>query len=146
MTCERQPERPAFIHLRGSRAGGRQPYELDFSPSILYNDIKKGKSHLSYREKRDAFYHSYRLSPDTIEELEDHYRGMMQALAYRILKNHHSAEDAVQEALLSLAQNMDKLDNLHSRRSQNYIYTVTQNRRCPRPQGKTAELQLLRWS
>ena len=64
---------------------------------------------------------------DTIEELEDRYRGMMQALAYRILKNHHSAEDAVQEALLSLSQNMDKLDNLHSRRSQNYIYTVTQN-------------------
>lgn len=64
---------------------------------------------------------------DAIDEVAEIYRAMMHAAAYRILRNHHSAEDAVQEALLSLSQNKDKLDNIHSRRSQNYIYTVTQN-------------------
>lgn len=67
------------------------------------------------------------LIEDGIEEVVRLYRGMMQALTYRILQNYQSAEDAVQEAMLSLSQNMDKLDNIHSRRSFNYIYTVTQN-------------------
>ncbi len=64
---------------------------------------------------------------DTIEELAGLYRTMMQNLAYGILRNHQSAEDAVQDAWFSLSRNMDKLDNLHSRQSQNYIYTVTKN-------------------
>ena len=64
---------------------------------------------------------------DAIDEVEKRYRAMMRNLAYGILRNHQSAEDAVQEALLSLSKNMDKLDNIHSRQSQNYIYTVTKN-------------------
>ncbi len=64
---------------------------------------------------------------DAIDEVAKTYRVMMHAAAYRILRDHQNAEDAVQEALISLSQNMNKLDNIHSRRSQNYIYTVTQN-------------------
>lgn len=73
------------------------------------------------------FFTMIQIIADAIEEVEALYRNMMNAVAYRILQNYHSAEDAVQEALLSLSRNMDKLDNIHSNRSRNYIYTVTQN-------------------
>ncbi len=73
------------------------------------------------------FFTLMQIIADTIEELASLYRTMMQNLAYSILRNHQSAEDAVQEALFNLSQNMDKLDNIHSRQSQNYIYTITKN-------------------
>lgn len=64
---------------------------------------------------------------EELGELKETYEGMMRNLAYRILQNHHSAEDAVQEALISLSSNLDKLDNINSKRSYNYVYTVTKN-------------------
>lgn len=64
---------------------------------------------------------------DAIDEVAEIYRSMMQTTAYRILGDHHRAEDAVQEALLSLSRNMHKLDGIRSDRSRNYVYTVTQN-------------------
>ena len=73
------------------------------------------------------FFSIIQIIADTIEEVEELYRNMMNAVAYRVLQNYHSAEDAVQEALFSLSQKMNKLDNIHSDRSRNYIYTVTQN-------------------
>lgn len=73
------------------------------------------------------FFTLIQIIADTIDEVEKRYRTMMQNLAYSILRNHQSAEDAVQEALFNLSQNMDKLDNIHSRQSQNYIYTITKN-------------------
>ena len=73
------------------------------------------------------FFTIIQLIADEIENLARIYGNMMNALAYRILQNHHSAEDAVQDALVSLSHNMNKLDSLHSKRSYNYIYTVTQN-------------------
>lgn len=73
------------------------------------------------------FFTIIQIITDAIEELAGLYRTMMHNLAYGILRDYQSAEDAVQDALLSLSQNMDKLDNIHSRQSQNYIYTVTKN-------------------
>lgn len=70
------------------------------------------------------FFTIIQLIADEIENLARIYGNMMNALAYRILQNHHSAEDAVQDALVSLSHNMNKLDSLHSKRSYNYIYTV----------------------
>lgn len=64
---------------------------------------------------------------NTIDNLFEEYKAMMRNLSYSILKDHQYAEDAVQESLLILAGNMDKIDNLHSNRSKNYIYTVTKN-------------------
>lgn len=64
---------------------------------------------------------------DTIENLCTEYKYMMTNLAYSILKDYQYAEDAVQESLLILSKNMNKMDSIYSDRSKNYIYTVTKN-------------------
>ncbi len=64
---------------------------------------------------------------DEVAEIYEKYHGMMGYLAFSILKDYQLAEDAVQEALLSISQNIDKLDDIDSDRSRNYIYTVTKN-------------------
>lgn len=65
---------------------------------------------------------------DAFTEMFEKYHLMMKNLAYSILKDYQLAEDAVQESLLSLSKNMDKIDNIHSDRSKNYIYTITKNK------------------
>ena len=65
---------------------------------------------------------------DAFTEMFEKYHPMMKNLAYSILKDYQLAEDAVQESLLSLSENMDKIDNIHSDRSKNYIYTITKNK------------------
>lgn len=64
---------------------------------------------------------------DAISALSEKYEKMMKNLAYSILKDVQLSEDAVQESLLKLSDNMDKIDNLDSDRSKNFIYTVTKN-------------------
>ena len=64
---------------------------------------------------------------DTISDLAKEYRNMMLSLSYSILKDYQYAEDITQEAFLILSQNMDKLDNIYSARSRNYVYTITKN-------------------
>ena len=64
---------------------------------------------------------------DAFEGLFNKYLQMMRNLAYSIIKDHHLAEDAVQEAMLRLSQNTDKIDNVDSNQSKNYVYTVTKN-------------------
>ena len=64
---------------------------------------------------------------DAFEGLFNKYLPMMRNLAYSIIKDHHLAEDAVQEAMLRLSQNTDKIDNVDSNQSKNYVYTVTKN-------------------
>jgi RNA polymerase sigma factor (sigma-70 family) len=63
-----------------------------------------------------------------IENLYRKYGLMMKNLAKSILGDYQYAEDAVQEALISLSANMDKMDDLDSSRTKNYIYTVTKNK------------------
>ncbi|MBQ1430570.1 MAG: hypothetical protein IIZ05_03030, partial [Firmicutes bacterium] len=64
---------------------------------------------------------------DTVEGILNKYLPMMRRLALSLIKDYHLSEDAVQEALLRLSQNADKIDNIDSNRSKNYIYTVTKN-------------------
>ena len=52
---------------------------------------------------------------------------MMKNLAYSIIRDYQYAEDSVQESLLALSKNLDKLDDVDSAKSKNYIYTVTKN-------------------
>ena len=65
---------------------------------------------------------------DSINDIFEKYHAMMKSLAYSILKDYQLAEDAMQEALLALSANMDKIDNIDSNRSKNFIYTVTKNK------------------
>ena len=64
---------------------------------------------------------------DAFEGLFNKYLPMMRKLAYSSIKDHHLAEDAVQEAMLRLSQNTDQIDNVDSNQSKNYFYTVTKN-------------------
>ena len=64
---------------------------------------------------------------DAVSELAQEYKKMMQALAMSILKDYQYSEDAVQESQLKLSQNMDKIDNVKSARSRNFVYTITKN-------------------
>ena len=78
---------------------------------------------------------------DAFEGLFNKYLQMMRNLAYSIIKDHHLAEDAVQEAMLRLSQNTDKIDNVDSNQSKNYVYTVTKNEAL-----KTTEIIMRRMS
>lgn len=65
---------------------------------------------------------------DEINDIFEKYHAMMKNLAYSILQDYQLAEDATQEALLSLSENMDGIDNIDSDRSKNFIYTITKNK------------------
>ncbi|MGF6375669.1 RNA polymerase sigma-70 factor (ECF subfamily) [Clostridiales Family XIII bacterium PM5-7] len=62
-----------------------------------------------------------------IEQLIVEYKKMMLNLAYSILKDSQLAEDALQEASIKLAGKMNNIDNIHSDRTKNFVYTVTKN-------------------
>lgn len=64
---------------------------------------------------------------DTASNIFNKYLGMMKSLAYSIIHDYHLAEDAAQEAMIRLTQNSDKIDNIDSKETKNYIYTVTKN-------------------
>ncbi len=64
---------------------------------------------------------------DAVEDIYKKYHKMMKSLAYSILGDQHLSEDAVQEALLKLHQNSEKIDNVDAKDSRNYIYTVVRN-------------------
>jgi len=64
---------------------------------------------------------------DAVTDIFNKYLPMMKSLAYSLLNDDQLSEDAVQEALVKLSQNTDKIDNINSSASKNYIYTVTKN-------------------
>lgn len=64
---------------------------------------------------------------DAVTDIFNKYLPMMKSLANSLLKDYQLSEDAVQEALIRLSKNVDKIDNINSDTSKNYIYTVTKN-------------------
>ena len=51
----------------------------------------------------------------------------MIAYSHSILHNHHDAEDAVQDALLSISKMMDRISNFDERSTKAYVMTVVKN-------------------
>lgn len=51
------------------------------------------------------------------ERLYLHYQAFMYRIAYHILKNKQDAEDAVHNAFLSIAKNIEKIEDPISRRT-----------------------------
>jgi RNA polymerase sigma factor (sigma-70 family) len=64
---------------------------------------------------------------DIAEDIFKKYLSMMKNLSFSILRDFHLSEDAVQRAMLNLHLNREKIDNIDSKESKNYIYTVTKN-------------------
>lgn len=68
------------------------------------------------QEKRNEFLLIYKL-----------HSSLMYNIAYKILKNKTSAEDAVQEAFLAVAKNMDKISDAESLKTRNYLIMIVRN-------------------
>jgi RNA polymerase sigma-70 factor (ECF subfamily) len=59
------------------------------------------------------------------ETLYYRYRNLMYYIAYQVLKNEHDSEDAVQEAFLRVAKNMDKVRDIAGNETKNFVAIIT---------------------
>ena len=65
---------------------------------------------------------------DKFEALFHRYRGMMFSTVKDIIKDKHISEDIVQEALIKIANNINKVnDDIHSNDAKSFILTITKN-------------------
>lgn len=62
------------------------------------------------------------------EVLYGAYKGLMYHVAYLVLENNEDAEDAVHEAFVRVAENMDKIDEPVSPRTKSYLITIVENK------------------
>lgn len=62
------------------------------------------------------------------ERLYHKYRRLMYHVAYKILGNDRDAEDAVQEAFLTIAKNMQKISAVERPKTRAYIVTITESK------------------
>lgn len=62
-----------------------------------------------------------------MEKIYELYEQKMLMTAYTILQDYHQAEDAVQEACIKLTKHLDKLDDITSTKSRNYIFLTTKD-------------------
>ena len=56
------------------------------------------------------------------------YKDTMYAIAYKILRNHHDAEDAVHHAFVKLAENIQKIEDPLCPKTKGYIVTIVENK------------------
>ena len=64
---------------------------------------------------------------DFAELVSYKYKAMMMKLSLQITGSREDAEEAVQDALLSVHRNQRKIADINSADARNYIYTVTKN-------------------
>lgn len=62
------------------------------------------------------------------EQVYLRYRGLMFCVANRILRNDRDAEDAVQEAFVSLAENISKISEAECPKTRAYVVTIAENK------------------
>ena len=55
------------------------------------------------------------------------YRCFMMKIAFDVLKDDHMAEDAVHEAFVKVAENMDQIEETESLRTKRYLATIVKN-------------------
>lgn len=70
-------------------------------------------------------------SPDDqakFERVYNKYRYLMLHVAYKILQNHHDAEDAVHQAFISIIENIDKISEVNSPKTRSYIVIITERK------------------
>jgi len=61
---------------------------------------------------------------DKFEELFDFYKKLLYYIAFQVTNNEQDAEDAVQEAFLRIAKNMDKIDEVKSTQTKNFVAII----------------------
>ena len=70
-------------------------------------------------------------SPDDqlkFEKVYTKYRYLMLHVAYKILQNHHDAEDAVHQAFISIIENLDNIFEVDSPKTRSYIVIITERK------------------
>lgn len=70
-------------------------------------------------------------SPDDQQKFEKvytKYRYLMLHVAYKILQNHHDAEDAVHQAFISIIENLDNIFEVDSPKTRSYIVIITERK------------------
>ena len=70
-------------------------------------------------------------SPDDQQKFEKvytKYRYLMLHVAYKILQNHHDAEDAVHQAFISIIENLDNISEVNSPKTRSYIVIITERK------------------
>lgn len=70
-------------------------------------------------------------SPDDQQKFEKvytKYRYLMLHVAYKILQNHHDAEDAVHQAFISIIENLDNIFDVDSPKTRSYIVIITERK------------------
>ena len=70
-------------------------------------------------------------SPDDqakFERVYNKYRYLMLHVAYKILQNHHDAEDAVHHAFISIIENLDNIFEVDSPKTRSYIVIITERK------------------
>ncbi len=67
---------------------------------------------------------------DYFKEIYDKYHKMMFDCAIKILKNHHDAEDAVQQVLLNLWKYIYNVKKVSGKKLTGYLYATTRNHCC----------------
>lgn len=63
---------------------------------------------------------------EKFNRIYDYYRNLMYHVAYKILNNHHDAEDATADALCKLAQNISKIGEPICPKTRSFVVTVTE--------------------
>lgn len=79
---------------------------------------------MSFLMTMDGYNHESEL---LIEQLYNQYKYLMFKVAKDILKDEHLAEDALHEAFIKIAYNLDKIDDLMSNKTKRYLITITKN-------------------
>ena len=62
------------------------------------------------------------------EQLYMEYRGLMYHIAYNILQNEQDAEDAVHQAFVKVAENIQKVGEAICLETKSYLVTIVENR------------------
>lgn len=62
-----------------------------------------------------------------IRKLYEKYSKFMFKIALDILKDNYSAEDAVQQSLIRIIENIDKIDESNEKRTRNFIGIIVRN-------------------
>lgn len=62
------------------------------------------------------------------EKLYNTYKGLMYYIAFGILNNSEDAEDVVHNAFMKIAENISKIDEVISPKTQMYVVTIAENK------------------
>lgn len=76
------------------------------------------------------YYLSLIESPDEQDkctQLYSRYKNIMLKVAYSILKDYHMANDAVHESFITIIRILERIDDVESDRTKNYLITIVQN-------------------